>query len=130
MRLNGLIPVSIFNISSLKKIALQNNSLSGSLPEDICHHLPNLEALYLGLNKFFGQIPSSINECRSLQNLTLNTNKFSGSIPKSIGNLTWLKRLYLHENNLEGKFFFCLSSFSFVKTIGYKILNAKYLICH
>ena len=106
MHLNGLIPASIFNISSLKYIALQNNSLTGSLPEDICHHLSNLKELYLNLNKFFGQIPSSIDECRSLQILRLDNNKFSGSIPKSIGNLTMLKLLYLHRNNLEGKVFF------------------------
>ena len=78
MHLNGLIPASIFNISSLKYIAFQNNSLSGSLPENTCHHLPNLEVLYLDLNKFSGQLPSSINECRSLQNLSLSANKFSG----------------------------------------------------
>ena len=117
MRLNGLIPASLFNISSLKEIALQNNSLSGSLPENICHNLPNLGTLYLDLNTFSGQIPSSIDECRSLQDLSLMTNKFSGSIPKSIGNLTRLKILELDENNLEGKGFFCHCSFSFDKKV-------------
>ncbi|XWS08091.1 hypothetical protein CRYUN_Cryun41cG0049000 [Craigia yunnanensis] len=100
--LTGEIPLE-YNISSLKVIDLQNNSLFGSLPEDICRHLPNLEALYLNLNKFSGQIPSSMDECRSLQNLSLDANKFNGSIPRCIGNLTRIKVLYLHQNNLEGE---------------------------
>ncbi|XVF82915.1 hypothetical protein PTKIN_Ptkin16aG0089500 [Pterospermum kingtungense] len=103
LHLNGLIPPSIFNISSLKEIALQNNSLSGSLSQDMCRHLPNLERLELEFNKFSGEIPSSIDECRSLQKLRLDKNTFCGSIPRSIGNLTRLKLLNLGDNTLEGK---------------------------
>ncbi|XWS08124.1 hypothetical protein CRYUN_Cryun41cG0052700 [Craigia yunnanensis] len=102
-QLSGSVPSSIYNISSLNIISLVFNSLSGGLPEDMCRHLPNLEALYLVSNEFSGQIPSSIDECMSLQNLTLSINKLSGSIPRSIGNLTRLEVLQLGENNLEGK---------------------------
>ncbi|MFQ6657263.1 hypothetical protein Gotur_027011 [Gossypium turneri] len=54
--LTGQIPTSIFNISSLKTIDLSNNSLSGSLPDDMCQHLPKLEGLYLGWNELSGNI--------------------------------------------------------------------------
>ncbi|KAK6267503.1 hypothetical protein QUC31_011663 [Theobroma cacao] len=84
-------------------ISLASNGLSGSLPQDICRHLPKLEALYLHLNEFSGQIPSSIDECSNLQNLTLYLNRFSGIIPRSIGNLTRLKIVDMSGNNLEGE---------------------------
>ncbi|XP_059634780.1 receptor kinase-like protein Xa21 isoform X2 [Cornus florida] len=83
-------------------IVLSNNSLSGSLPVDMCSHLPELELLYLAQNQFNGQIPSNLYRCRKLQVLSLLFNEFNGSIPREIGNLTTLKELYLGKNSLEG----------------------------
>ncbi|MBA0721753.1 hypothetical protein Golax_009259, partial [Gossypium laxum] len=45
------VPSSIFNISSLKAIDLSSNSLSGSLSDDMCQHLPKLEGLHLSVNE-------------------------------------------------------------------------------
>ncbi|XP_021298320.1 probable LRR receptor-like serine/threonine-protein kinase At3g47570 [Herrania umbratica] len=100
---HGHLPSTVYNISSLQMISLASNGLSGSLPQDICRHLPKLEALYLHLNEFAGQIPSSIDECSNLQNLTLYLNRFSGIIPRSIGNLTRLKLVDMSGNNLAGE---------------------------
>ncbi|MBA0837999.1 hypothetical protein Goarm_010104, partial [Gossypium armourianum] len=99
--LTGPIPSSIFNISSLKAIGLSENSLSDSLPNDMCQHLPKLEGLYLSSNELSGNIPSSIGKCNNLRILSLSINKFTGIIPRSIGNLTQLEELYLALNNLE-----------------------------
>ncbi|GMI63605.1 hypothetical protein like AT3G47570 [Hibiscus trionum] len=101
--LNGEIPTSIFNISSLKIISFAYNNLSGNLPDDLCQHLPNLEALHLKTNELSGNIPSSIGECINLQILSLSVNKFRGIIPTSIWNSTMLEKLFLYDNNLEGK---------------------------
>ncbi|XVF23059.1 hypothetical protein REPUB_Repub13aG0005300 [Reevesia pubescens] len=102
-QLFGSIPSIIYNISSLQRIALTTNRLSGSLSDDLCHHLPKLEIFALSKNDFSGQIPSSIGQCNNLQILSLSINRFTGLIPRSIGNLTMMKGLYLGLNNLKGE---------------------------
>ncbi|XP_039000181.1 receptor-like protein kinase 2 [Hibiscus syriacus] len=100
--LTGRIPTSIFNISTLIVITYSNDSLSGNLPDDLCRHLPILRELYLYGNKLSGNIPSSINECYSLQLLELSANRFTGLIPKRIFNSTTLQAIHIFDNNLEG----------------------------
>ncbi|KAK9185185.1 hypothetical protein WN943_025539 [Citrus x changshan-huyou] len=100
--LSGSIPWSLYNISSLERIDLSSNSLSGTLPNDICIRLPKLETLYLGANQFFGHIPSSLSECTRLQILWLSDNQFTGRLPENIGNLSKLMVLGLGKNNLQG----------------------------
>ncbi|PQM42303.1 LRR receptor-like serine/threonine-protein kinase EFR [Prunus yedoensis var. nudiflora] len=100
--LQGPVPVAVFNMSSLTTLTLFWNSLSGGLPDNICQHLPNLQVVNLGRNKFEGPLPSKLWQCRQLLKLRLFENNFRGSIPKNIGNLTKLTVIYLHSNNLTG----------------------------
>ncbi|CAL8167767.1 unnamed protein product [Prunus armeniaca] len=46
--LNGLIPSSVFNISTIRVMALDKNPLSGSLPANIGLGVPNLQLFYVG----------------------------------------------------------------------------------
>ncbi|KAK8647821.1 hypothetical protein V6N13_121548 [Hibiscus sabdariffa] len=120
----GQIPSSIFNISSLKAIALANNSLSGNLPDSLCHSLLKLEGLFLDRNelsgnlsnmlllsldnnKLSGSIPSSIG-LRNLQALDLSSNKLGGPISESICGLERLATMYLSSNKLHGPVLACL----------------------
>ncbi|PRQ31891.1 putative non-specific serine/threonine protein kinase [Rosa chinensis] len=54
--LEGHLPVAIFNMSSLTALALTWNSLNGTLPDNICQHLPSIQELYLGNNQFVGPL--------------------------------------------------------------------------
>ncbi|XP_047960008.1 probable LRR receptor-like serine/threonine-protein kinase At3g47570 [Salvia hispanica] len=99
--LHGTIPSSIFNISSLKVLSLQQNNFSGNLPPYMGLSLSNLQELYLYLNKLSGKIPSSITNASQLIVVELNRNSFMGSIP-DFGNLRRLEALRLWENNLTG----------------------------
>ncbi|PPD77683.1 hypothetical protein GOBAR_DD25388 [Gossypium barbadense] len=118
-RLNGEIPSWLGNLQRVRRLQMKNNyftgtipetliiilssnSLSGSLPNDMCQHLPKLEVLYLHSNELSGNIPSSMGKCSNLKNLSLSLNQLTGIIPRSIGNLTQLRELYLGFNNLEG----------------------------
>lgn len=74
----GEIPVSLFSISSLREISLDGNNLNGTLPDEMCHQLPQLEIFTLLGNHFEGAIPRSIGNCTLLQTLTLQDNFFSG----------------------------------------------------
>ncbi|ONI13281.1 LOW QUALITY PROTEIN: hypothetical protein PRUPE_4G213400, partial [Prunus persica] len=101
---NGPIPSTIFNMSMLTAISLASNQLSGSLPADIGLRLPNLELLYIGMNKLSGAIPNFISNNGSKLTYTLCA-------------LTNLDLLSLHANNLtidtltpEANILFCLAN--------------------
>lgn len=100
--LKGLVPVGVFNMSSLTTLNLFRNSLNGIIPDNICQNLPNLQELNLADNQFEGPLPSNLEQCKKLIELRLGDNNFSGSIPRNIGNLTQIKYLHLGSNNLTG----------------------------
>ena len=99
--LNGSIPSSIFNISTMQELALSYNDFSGTLPSYVGSSLVNLERLLLNRNGFSGPIPTFITNASKLTTLDMNYNSFSGSIP-FFGNLKLLQTLTLRGNNLSG----------------------------
>ncbi|XP_068311490.1 probable LRR receptor-like serine/threonine-protein kinase At3g47570 [Pyrus communis] len=100
--LKGSALVPVLNISSLTYLILYENNMSGSLPDNICEHLPSIRQFNLGKNQLDGLIPSKLWQCKELRELVLEYNNFRGSIPKSLGNLTYLTSIYLGSNNLTG----------------------------
>ncbi|KAH9716298.1 protein kinase domain-containing protein [Citrus sinensis] len=96
----GVVPTTIFNVSTLKSLYLHSNSLSGRLPSSADVRLPNLKELHLWGNNFIGTIPSFIFNASKLSELGLQKNSFSGSIPNTFGNLRNLKWLGLNDNYL------------------------------
>ncbi|KAL7095274.1 hypothetical protein ACP275_10G013500 [Erythranthe tilingii] len=65
-------------------------------------------------NKFYGEIPDSIGDLKSLYLLNLSHNAIMGSIPASIGNLKQLGSLDLSSNNLTGNIPVELASLGFI----------------
>nr|XP_025694256.1 receptor kinase-like protein Xa21 [Arachis hypogaea] len=61
-----------------------------------------LEFLDLSGNSFFGEIPSSLHQCRKLKFLNMDNNRIYGHLPSDIGNLSMLQTLSLNNNNLTG----------------------------
>ncbi|GAU38514.1 hypothetical protein TSUD_396310 [Trifolium subterraneum] len=113
----------------LAYVNLTNNHITGSLPENIAHRLPNLSHLLLGNNLINGSIPNSLCKINSLYNLdlssnklvgdipdcwnstqrifneiNLSSNKLSGVIPNSFGHLSTLVWLHLNNNSFHGEF--------------------------
>nr|XP_048330117.1 receptor-like protein 18 isoform X2 [Ziziphus jujuba var. spinosa] len=103
--LRGPFPLCIFNMSALRSLDFSENKLSGSLPDNICHNLPNIQELLLFYNQFDGPIPSRWFQCKHLRTLSLAHNNFTVEVPTSIGNLTNLKKLDLGFNNLTEQCF-------------------------
>ncbi|KAM0861356.1 hypothetical protein ACQ4PT_045949 [Festuca glaucescens] len=106
--LSGPIPDFLTNFSSLRVLQLQRNKLEGWVSPAIFLHkklvtinlyhnlglygnLPNFstsnsfENLVVGRTNFFGTIPSSISNLKSLKRLGLSAYGFSGELPFSIG---------------------------------------------
>ncbi|XP_024195837.2 LRR receptor-like serine/threonine-protein kinase EFR [Rosa chinensis] len=101
--LTGSFPSALLNLSSLVAISLYDKNISGFLPIDICdNHWPNVQIFSVSYNKFSGLIPSWIHQCAQLVTLSLSYNSLVGSIPREIGSLQYLEELYLDGNNLTG----------------------------
>ncbi|XP_072976226.1 probable inactive receptor kinase At5g10020 [Typha angustifolia] len=67
-------------VSSLTFLDLSNNSLSGSLPQEIAS-MSGLRFLNVGKNNFSGHIPKEIGLLQQLLYVDLSNNHFEGNIP-------------------------------------------------
>ncbi|WZZ55044.1 hypothetical protein YC2023_055151 [Brassica napus] len=94
-------------LDKLKNIDLSDNIIKGEVPEWLWK-LPRLNTVFLlnwfgrssgCFDKFIGNIPLSICNCRSLTDLSLSYNNLTGPIPQCLSNLTFVN---LRKNSLEG----------------------------
>ncbi|KAJ6965776.1 inactive LRR receptor-like serine/threonine-protein kinase BIR2 [Populus alba x Populus x berolinensis] len=102
MNLSGQVPESLQYCKSLQKLDLSSNSLSGTIPAQICTWLPYLVTLDLSNNDFSGPIPPDLASCIYLNSLILSNNRLSGSIPLGFSSLGRLKSFSVANNDLTG----------------------------
>ncbi|XP_070675751.1 probable LRR receptor-like serine/threonine-protein kinase At3g47570 [Malus domestica] len=110
--LNTTILAPHGNLStSLLYVDLRMSNIKGNIPVDICN-LSSMIKLNLGDDQLSGAIPSSIQRLKYLQEgptslslelLDLSKNNLSGVIPKSMEALLYLKHLNLSFNKLQGE---------------------------
>ncbi|XP_042380232.1 putative receptor-like protein kinase At3g47110 [Zingiber officinale] len=99
--LTGQISPSIGNLSFLRSIFLNNNSLHGGIPSSI-GHLRRLRFLVLRFNSLGEEIPLELVNCSELTIINLHGNRFVGSVPPWLGSFKRLTSLYLSNNSLTG----------------------------
>ncbi|XP_026400402.1 probable leucine-rich repeat receptor-like protein kinase At5g63930 [Papaver somniferum] len=122
--LNGRIPSSLGNCSSLFSLHLGMNNLIGNAPNELeqapiqylmlnenflegifpefIQRFEMLTVLTLGNNNYEGSVPTFVGSFKYLRILSLRSNRFNGSIPKEISHLGRLQILDLSMNNLSG----------------------------
>lgn len=101
-KLNGKIPNLIDQLSFLEVLQLNQNFLTGGLPDNLCN-LFNLKNLHLTNNPTLGgSIPNCINQLKNLEYLTLAICGLTGNLPASVGSLDKLISLSLFQNSLSG----------------------------
>ncbi|GKU90855.1 hypothetical protein SLEP1_g4799 [Rubroshorea leprosula] len=99
----GPFPKSFQNSSQLTRLDISDNTLSGSLSEDIGLDFPELRYLNASCNSFIGRLPPSFDRMKELIFLELSRNQFHGEIPYSMtSNMSSLEYLGLSRNNLTG----------------------------
>ncbi|KAL0553251.1 hypothetical protein IC582_007140 [Cucumis melo] len=100
--LNGNFPQKIFHLPNLQLLIIPYNpNLSGTFPE--FNFNSSLQRIWVEQSSFHGEIPSSIENLKSLTSLKLGNCSFSGTVPDSLGNITGLQELELHLNNFSGR---------------------------
>ncbi|GKC18657.1 probable LRR receptor-like serine/threonine-protein kinase isoform X1 [Tanacetum coccineum] len=80
--LSGTISSSINELKFLTSLELQDNNISGELPD--LSNLVNLQNLNVTRNKFSGSIPTSWDQLSNLKYLDLSSNNLSGKIPEKL----------------------------------------------
>lgn len=101
--LDGTIPSSLGNISSLRVLRLAYNTFAPNpIPVEF-GNMTNIEELWLTSCNFVGSIPASLGRLTKLWNLDLSLNRLNGSIPESIVGMKGLVQLELYQNSLSGK---------------------------
>uniref|UniRef100_A0A0D9ZHQ0 non-specific serine/threonine protein kinase n=1 Tax=Oryza glumipatula TaxID=40148 RepID=A0A0D9ZHQ0_9ORYZ len=125
MKLSGVLPACMGNLTSLQTLVLDRNNLEGTIPESLARSLSLIE-LNLSRNFLSGQIPASLfngssklvtvdlqmnsfsgiipppHKMATLRFLGLTGNLLSGRIPVSLANISSLSSILLGQNNLSG----------------------------
>lgn len=102
MELGGVFPSGVEYCGSMTSLSLSQNSLTGTIPKDLCKWLPYLVTLDLSNNKFTGSIPAELHNCTYLNVLHLNGNQLTGEIPWQLSRLDRLKDFSVADNSLSG----------------------------
>ncbi|KAA8537815.1 hypothetical protein F0562_027605 [Nyssa sinensis] len=97
----GSISPHVGNLSFLRSLQLQDNQLTGMLPDQL-GNLFRLKVLNMSSNRIEGAIPPNISLCKELLVLDMMQNEISGGIPEELSHLTKLQVLHLGKNHLSG----------------------------
>ncbi|KAL6297571.1 hypothetical protein ACE6H2_005713 [Prunus campanulata] len=119
------IPGGIANITTLKVLNLEANSLSSTIPEWL-YSFSHLESLFLSHNGLSGEISSSIGNLTNIVNLDLYGNQLEGQIPNSLGKLCKLMVLDLSRNHVRGRVSEILESLSRCNSSQLESLSLSY----
>ncbi|KAI6704614.1 hypothetical protein NL676_007576 [Syzygium grande] len=97
----GPMPRSLRNCTTLIRVRLESNFLSGYLDRDFGVY-PNLNYLDLSYNKLKGVLSPNWGSCLKLMLLKVAGNEIGGTIPDELGKLSVLGVLNLSSNHITG----------------------------
>ena len=88
--INGTIPASIGNATTLSSLSLTHCALSGTIPTDLAN-LEDLSELWLYGNDLTGLLPTDLGTLNSLSTFRVELNNLTGSVPDLYcgTNTTW-----------------------------------------
>ncbi|KAL5559076.1 hypothetical protein UlMin_035287 [Ulmus minor] len=95
-----LAPNTLTRLDQLRVLSLQNNNLTGQIPD--LSGLKNLKSLFLDHNSFLGSFPPSILFLHRIRIIDLSINGFTGPLPNWLTGLDRLNYLHLEWNHFNG----------------------------
>ncbi|KAF5186471.1 Inactive leucine-rich repeat receptor-like serine/threonine-protein kinase [Thalictrum thalictroides] len=99
--LNGVFESNTLSqLDQLRVLSLQNNSLTGPIPD--LSQLINLKSLFLNHNLFSGFFPTSVLSLYRIRILDLSYNNLTGLIPIELTHLDRIYYLQLNSNHFNG----------------------------
>ena len=101
-RLEGYLPHVTSALTSLTRLDLRWNEISGGIPQEF-GEMSSLRMLLPTDNLLTGRLPGTLGGLSALQRLDLSYNAFTGTIPAELGKLSSLEALGLHNNQLTGE---------------------------
>ncbi|KAK4487061.1 hypothetical protein RD792_006376 [Penstemon davidsonii] len=108
--IQGPIPNNISQmLPSLLELQLDQNSINGSLPDSLCE-MTSLIYMDISRNHLSGNLPECLGNLRDLMGIGLSSNEISGVIPNSISGAYLLEYLKLNNNSLTGKLPFTMKN--------------------
>ncbi|XP_019179171.1 PREDICTED: probable LRR receptor-like serine/threonine-protein kinase At3g47570 [Ipomoea nil] len=122
--LQGSLSPAIGNLSFLRELWLDNNTLAGIIPKEL-GRLRRLSVLVLESNVFSGEIPKNLSHCVSLTDFFLGKNNLTGTFPLEFGSLSKLEYLSLNTNHLMGEIRAYVGNFSSLKVLSFYGNNFK-----
>jgi Leucine-rich repeat (LRR) protein len=122
-QLTGPAPQTIFNMSKLEIMSLQQNNLYGPIPGNQSFKLPMLRDIRLTMNKFTGPIPLGFAACKNLQILIISSNLFVDVVPTWLGKLSKLINVGLSYNSLSGTIPNELGNLTMLQVLRIKFCN-------
>lgn len=116
--LNGVFDaVPLCSVKSLNLLSLINNTISGTVSEEIgrCQELTHLN---LSGNKLSGRLPDSLSRLGNLKRLEIFDNNFSGELP-DLARISGLLSFLAENNNLSG----AIPNFDFPNFESFNVSN-------
>ncbi|MFS7985144.1 putative protein kinase RLK-Pelle-LRR-Xb-1 family [Helianthus anomalus] len=104
--ITGSLPVSLGNCSQLEIVDLSSNEFTGEIPTEYCTKtspFSSLQKLLLANNYLSGKVPNNLGGCKSLQTVDFSFNGLTGDIPLEIWNLPEILDVVMWANNLTGE---------------------------
>ncbi|MCL7035698.1 hypothetical protein MKW94_012043 [Papaver nudicaule] len=99
--LSGSLPDELFSLRNLSHLLLQENMFSGNLSDRVSN-LSNLVQLDVSSNRLSGNLPDAFHNLRKLQQFSAHSNLFANHLPTSLSNCPTLEKLNLRNNSLDG----------------------------
>ncbi|KAM7274190.1 hypothetical protein ACFE04_028854 [Oxalis oulophora] len=121
MNLTGFLDVALVcKVKTLFVLSLQENNISGAIPEDL-GNCKRLTHLYLTSNNFSGPLPESLSELSNLKRIAIANNHFSGEIPK-MSSVSGLLTFLAQNNQLSGE----IPEFYFSSLVEFNVSNNNF----
>ncbi|CAB9523465.1 serine threonine-protein kinase BRI1-like [Seminavis robusta] len=90
------------NLTGMMELSLKGTNRVGEIPDWIGREMKSLQLLGLDNNYLSGEIPETLGHLKRMEYLLLNQNRLNGTIPETLRHLHQLKMVRMDDNSIGG----------------------------